>query len=66
MSINLNDKAILNLLSVDYRCNVNAIYKSGALNFLKNAYLSEKKRNIVKTKEDVITYIMDQKKVWRY
>ena len=42
MSINLNNIAILNINSVDYRCIINGISKGDALNLLKNADLTKK------------------------
>ena len=50
MSINLDDIAILNIRSVDYRCVVNGISKSKTVNLLQNADLSEKKGNTIKHK----------------
>ena len=41
MSINLNDLAILNIHSVDYRFIINKISKSEAVNLLQNADLRE-------------------------
>ena len=35
MSINLNDIAILNICGIDYRCIINGISKSKAINLLK-------------------------------
>ena len=37
MAININDIAILNIQCVDYRCIINGIIESGALNLLQNA-----------------------------
>ena len=42
MFINLNDIAILNTHGVDYRCIINGISKSDAVNILKNANLTKK------------------------
>ena len=43
MSINLNDIAILRLNSADYRCIIEGISKSDAVNLLKNADLTKKR-----------------------
>ena len=40
--MDLNDIAILNICGVDYRCIVNGIRKSKAVNLIQNADLSEK------------------------
>ena len=42
MPIKLNDIAILNIRSVNYRCVINEISKSEAVNLLQNADVSEK------------------------
>ena len=42
MSINLNDIAILNISNADYCCIISGISKTGAVNLLKNADLTEK------------------------
>ena len=42
MPIKLNDIAILNIRSVNYRCVINKISKSEAVNLLQNADVSEK------------------------
>ena len=42
MSINLNGIAILNINSVDYRCDINGIRKSEAVNLLQNGDLNKK------------------------
>ena len=44
MSINLNDIAILRLNGADYRCIIEGISKSDAVNLLKNADLTKKGR----------------------
>ena len=41
MSINLNNIAILNIQGIDYCCIINGIGKSGAVNLLQNADLTE-------------------------
>ena len=41
MSMNLNNIAILNICSIDYRCIINGISKSEAVNLLKNADFTE-------------------------
>ena len=46
MSININSIAILNIHGVDYRCNVNGISKSEAINLFKNAELSKKSETL--------------------
>ena len=43
MSFNLNNIAILNLNGADYRCIINGINKSYAINLLQNANLTEKR-----------------------
>ena len=43
MSINLNEIAILNIRGVDYRCIINRIDKSEAVNFLQSANLTEER-----------------------
>ena len=43
MSINLNDNAILNIRGTDYRCIIDGISKSEAVNVLQNADLTEKR-----------------------
>ena len=48
MSININDIAILKIRSVDYRCNINGIIKSEALNLLRNADLTKGREVIQK------------------
>ena len=40
--MDLNDIAILNICGIDYRCIVNGISKSKAVNLIQNADLSEK------------------------
>ena len=42
MSMNLNDIAVLNIHGLDYRCIINRISESEAVNLLQNADLSEK------------------------
>ena len=42
MSIDVNSIAILNVHGVDYRCIINEISKSEAINLFRNADLSEK------------------------
>ena len=42
MSANLDDIAILNIRSVDYRCITNKIDESKAINILQNTDLTEK------------------------
>ena len=44
MFTNLNEIAILNIRGVDYRCTINGISKSVAVNSLQNANLTEGKR----------------------
>ena len=44
MSMNLSDITILNINSVDYRCSINEISKSEAINVMQNIDLSEKIR----------------------
>ena len=44
MSMNLSDITILNINSVDYRCSINEISKSEAINLMQNIDLSEKIR----------------------
>ena len=44
MSMNLSDITILNINSVDYRCSINEISKSEAINLMQNVDLSEKIR----------------------
>ena len=46
MSVSPSDIAILNLLDADYRCNINGISKSEAINLLQNTNLNEKNRTI--------------------
>ena len=41
MSMNLNDIAILNIHSADYRCIISGISKSEAVNLLQNIDLIE-------------------------
>ena len=48
MSVNLSDIAILNIKGSDYCCIISLINKNEAKNFLKNADLIEKSRNIIK------------------
>ena len=48
MSVNLSDIAILNIKGSDYCCIISLINKNEAINFLKNADLIEKSRNIIK------------------
>ena len=43
MSINLNVITILRLNSADYRCIIEGISKSDAVNLLKNAELTKKR-----------------------
>ena len=42
MSMNLNDIAISNIYGVNYRCIINGISKSEAVNLLQNTNLSKK------------------------
>ena len=42
ISTNLNDNAILNIRGFDYRCIINGISKSDAVNLPQNADLTEK------------------------
>ena len=42
MSMNLNDIAISNIHGVNYRCIINGISKSEAVNLLQNTNLSKK------------------------
>ena len=42
MSINFNKIVILNNCGVDYRCIINGIIKSDAVNLLQNDYLTER------------------------
>ena len=51
--INLSDIAILNILGVDYRCIINLISKSDAVNVFQNADLTEGK-----IKKFITTYKM--------
>ena len=43
MFINLNDIAVLNIPSADYRCIINRICKSDAVNLLQNVHLTKKR-----------------------
>ena len=43
MSANLNNIAILNINSADYRCIINGISKSDAVNLLQNTNLTEER-----------------------
>ena len=43
MSVNLNNIAILNINSADYRCIINGISKSDAVNLLQNTNLTEER-----------------------
>ena len=42
MPMNLSDVAILNIKSVDYRCNITVIYKIEAINLMQNTDLTKK------------------------
>ena len=42
-SVNLHDVAILNIRGFDYRCIINGISKSDAVNILKNSDLTERR-----------------------
>ena len=55
MSMNLNVNVILKIHGIDYRCIINKIGKSEAINLLQNADLTEKKWSILKQKFN-ITY----------
>ena len=46
MSVSPSNIAILNLLDVDYRCNINGFSESEAINLLQNTNLNEKNRTI--------------------
>ena len=46
MPVNLNDIAILNIYSVDYRCIINEVSKSEAVNLLKASDLSQKSGSV--------------------
>ena len=50
MSMKLNDIAILNTKSSDYRCIVSLISKNEAINLLQKCWFNEKKQNIKKQK----------------
>ena len=44
--MNLTDVAILNIHGIDYRCIINGISKSEAINLIKNIDLSEKSKTL--------------------
>ena len=46
ISINLSDIAILNIEGSDYHCIISLISKNKAIDFMQNAYFTEKKHNI--------------------
>ena len=48
MSMNLNDIVILNIRGIDYRCIINEISESEAVNLLQNVDLSEKSGSLKK------------------
>ena len=48
MPINLNDIAILNIRDVGYRCIINEISKTDAINLLQNADLTGERRALQK------------------
>ena len=56
MSVNLSDIGILNIKGSDYRCIISLISKNEAINLLQNAVLTEKKWNIIKHKQFILTY----------
>ena len=56
MPINLNDIAILNIRGVGYRCIINEISKSDAINLLQNADLTGETRALQKQKKLKIYY----------
>ena len=51
MSINLDDIAILNIRGVDYRCIINRISETEAVNLLQNVDLTEKRKRRNKNKK---------------
>ena len=60
MSINLNNIAILNIQGIDYCCIINGIGKSGAVNLLQNADLTEGREELKKFKTFITTYKMSK------
>ena len=50
MSVNLSDIAILNIKGSDYCSIISLISKNEAINLMRNADLTGKKRNIIKLK----------------
>ena len=59
-SINLNNIAILNIHDINYRCIINKISKSDAVNSLQNADLIEKKNSHIKIKKIITAYKLGQ------
>ena len=47
LSMNFNDIALLKVNRLDYRCIINGINKSEAIDLLKNENLNEKKWNVI-------------------
>ena len=47
ISMNLSNIAILNIHGVNYRCIINGISRSEAVNLLQNTDLSDKKKSII-------------------
>ena len=58
MSINLNDIVMLNNYGVDYRCNINGVSKSDAVNLLIIKIPISPKKNITKIKKIIVKYKM--------
>ena len=50
MSINLNNIAILNIKSADYRCFISGISKREAINLMQNIDLTEKSETLQNAK----------------
>ena len=46
MSVDLDDIAVWNINSIDYRCIISGINKSQTVNLLQNGDLSEKSRTL--------------------